>query len=312
MKLPFEFAPKLIFRLAIPGILLSVLSWPFLGALMRAFGLTVPATIAFPIAVVLFGWSMLLLDMPIYMLAEGRRFWPAWIRRWCVAAEQRRLAKHLTGRIHAEARGDRRAFAEHDVEIRTFPCDRDGLPVVLFPTRLGNLLTSFEIYPDQKYGLDGVFTWYRLWLAADKESRAELDDQQAIADSGLYVAIGLFAAGPICLLYAMAGSLSDAAMRSLPGAEVLLAAAVIAPAIGYVLYRLSLFAQQQYGELFRAFFDQYVGRLDFDKMVDELAAFMGDPAPLRSTDRNRAAVRFLKWHRYRRPGAKVNDLVTGW
>src|SRR4051812_49479200 len=107
---------------------------------------------------------MLLLDMPIYMVAEGRRFWPAWLRGWCLAAERGRLARLLTGRQEARARGDRREVQERDVEIRGFPCDPNGVPTAQFPTRLGNLLTAFETYPDRKYGMDGVFAWPRLWL----------------------------------------------------------------------------------------------------------------------------------------------------
>jgi hypothetical protein len=203
----------------------------------------------------------------------------------------------LAGRQDARLREDRRGVQERDVEIRGFPCDPNGLPIVLFPTRLGNLLTAYETYPDQKYGLDGVFAWPRLWLAADKDSRAELDDQQAIADSGLYVAFGLFAAGPICLFYAAVRGISSEPLLIIPGSPTLLAIAVLAPAMGFLLYRLSLFAQQQYGELFRAFFDRYQGHLEFDKLVNELAAFMGDPAPDSPVERNRAAIRFLKWHR---------------
>jgi len=70
-------------------------------------------------------------------------------------------------------------------------------------------------------------------------------------------------------------------------------------------YRVALFAQEQYGELFKALFDQFRGKLDF---VDDVAKRVGrlsdDPhAALRQPhEKYRIVARFLRWHRLHPPG----------
>jgi hypothetical protein len=176
MKLPFDFANKFLLRLVLPGALLSALFWPILLTIRHTLDLAAPDAVLAPVAIILFGWLMLFLDMPIYTLAQGRRFWPARLKRWGIKREKARLDALMSSRNAAppEDRG------EYDLQIRQFALDASGEPVAVLPTRLGNLLRASESYPDRKYGIDGVFGWYRLWIAIDKELRGELDDQQAL------------------------------------------------------------------------------------------------------------------------------------
>jgi len=91
VKLPFDFANKLLLRLVLPGALLTATVWPVLLAVLHWVHVAAPDAVIVPIAILIFGWVILLLDMPIYMIAEGRRYWPNWLRTWGVARESARL-----------------------------------------------------------------------------------------------------------------------------------------------------------------------------------------------------------------------------
>jgi hypothetical protein len=60
------------------------------------------------------------------------------------------------------------------LQLRAFPTDRD-----LMPTRLGNLLRAAERKPLEKYGLDAVICWPRLWLLLPDAVRKDLQEARA-------------------------------------------------------------------------------------------------------------------------------------
>ncbi len=51
------------------------------------------------------------------------------------------------------------------------------------PTKLGNILRSAENRPWDKYGLDAVICWPRLWLLLPEEVKKELSEARASLDS---------------------------------------------------------------------------------------------------------------------------------
>ena len=75
MKLPFEFGIKLIFRLVFPGAILALALTPAVRAILDASGIWIKFEYLFPIEAVAFGWMIVISDMRIYMLFEGRRYW---------------------------------------------------------------------------------------------------------------------------------------------------------------------------------------------------------------------------------------------
>jgi hypothetical protein len=52
-------------------------------------------------------------------------------------------------------------------------------PERLMPTRLGNLLRSAELRPLDKYGLDAVICWSRLWLLLPEAVKKDLQEARA-------------------------------------------------------------------------------------------------------------------------------------
>lgn len=313
MKLPFDFATKFILRLVLPGALLSAILWPVLLVVRNALGLAVAEMAMLPIAIGVLGWLILLLDMPIYMLAEGRRYWPQRLRALGLRYQNWRLG-YLQKKKNAATIGSPKRL-ELSLKIREYPLKADGTNLAIYPTRLGNLIHASETYPDRKYGIDGVFGWYRLWVSIDKDLRAELDDRQALVDSALYSSLIVAFATPVCLMYAALQLWAPGyAPQHLPSPAKLLALAVLAAPVAFLLYRATLHAQAQYGELFCALFDQYRAKLNCSVLIDELAAGMGD-AQLRTEPprrKARAVVRFLKWHRYRTVGDSTNKDVKDW
>src|SRR5262249_58959959 len=127
----------------------------------------------YSLAVVACGWALVVADMPIYMLFEGRRYWPAWIRDLLLRREARRL-KYLRDLLD-KPDIDRRRFLEVGVEYGLYPTNESGEAYVAHPTRLGNIVEGFESYPTVKYGLDSVFYWFRVWVSLDKDLREEID-----------------------------------------------------------------------------------------------------------------------------------------
>jgi hypothetical protein len=304
VKLPFDFGIRFVLRLVWPGAILAAALFP-IGREVRA--LAYPAAsdpILFAVLGLVAGFALLLFDMPIYMILEGRRYWPERLRLRGVRREAARLAKI---RAVADSAQDSAVRVEYDLRASEFPTDRvSGEPAARYPTRLGNLLASFETYPTVKYGIDGVFFWPRLWVSIDKDLREELDSAQAIVDGAVYSCAAFAVSAVLCATYAAIGVGESR--------ELWLGAAVTSAIFSIICYRAALPRYAQYGELVAAVFDQHRKKLEFDALVTDLDAHLNDTrTPARSErETARAAWRFLRWHRYRRSGAPTNEIVRDW
>jgi hypothetical protein len=307
MKLPLDFSLKLVFRLVFAGVILAAAFFPATRAIAEASNIKIKTEFLFPIAVILWGWIVLICDMRIYMLFEGRRYWPARLRELLLRSEQRRLAGLL--KIVNKPGSDRRRYLEASVEYGLFPVKEDGTAYAEHPTRLGNLIDSFETYPNVKYGLDAIFYWYRLWVVLDKDLREELENAQSVVDSTIYVAFAFYVSGLVMLGYAGVTFLTHAGLRWLPVVDLpyvpqpgwLCVLGIACLAGGYLIYRLSLTAHMQYGELFKSTFDQFRSKLQFDDVLKDVGRIIDDPYLSFESrrEKNRIIWRYLRWHRVR-------------
>jgi hypothetical protein len=136
------------------------------------------------------------LTFPVLRLLEG--YWPTWfggLRRYLLArverqaasddAAWRELAPHVIGPQPDATADQRAAFARLDQRRRRRP----NVTSRYLPTRVGNILRAAESWPADKYGLEAVVVWPRLWLLLPDSSRQELLAARGALDSAVAAAI---------------------------------------------------------------------------------------------------------------------------
>lgn len=164
------------------------------------------------------------LTLPLLKLLEGYWSRPAWIRgqlvdyrRW----RRRRWAKKVAGLRVKEARGnlsiedlrelgtlraatqlgpDERAREEQLDRRRRSMTAREreqlargaaflrGTPredPAGMPTRLGDVLRAAELRPSEKYGLDAIVCWYRLWMLLPEADKTEISGARLELDRAM-------------------------------------------------------------------------------------------------------------------------------
>jgi hypothetical protein len=273
MKLPFDLNLKLVFRLLLPGFILASAFYPILAAVLASLKVSSQLLIAYIVSALLFGWLVVVMDMHIYMLYEGRRYWPAFLWNGLLGMEKARLER--TWKAATEGATDR-IQAEASVELRWFPIKEEtGNFDAEFPTRLGNLLTAFEGYSGRVYGMDSIFYWPRLWLTLDKDLREEIDSLQAMADSTTYASLSFYVSGVLGLGYAAVTTLEPALLPVLPARGMLVGLASLAFLLGYFTYRISLPLHAQFGEIFKSVFDLYREKVLFSEALSEVGRLTG-------------------------------------
>ncbi|OUC13653.1 MAG: hypothetical protein B0A82_16130 [Alkalinema sp. CACIAM 70d] len=125
------------------------------------------------------------LDLVVLRWFEG--YWPTWMnpikqgllnrqkarlqrldQRWQELAAKRDQTGQLTV-------GETDEFVQIDWQLRQVPAQPDRL----MPTKLGNLLRSAESHPSDKYGLDAIICWPRLWLVLPDGVKKELQEARS-------------------------------------------------------------------------------------------------------------------------------------
>jgi hypothetical protein len=117
--------------------------------------------------------------------AEG--YWPGWLGLLRTRLERRRLRQkrmiksdraELAGRFSRLSRPELTRYSLLDVALTRFP-END----YIMPTKLGNILRAAETRPEQKYGLNVIICWPRLWLLLPETVRKELGEARAGLDA---------------------------------------------------------------------------------------------------------------------------------
>jgi hypothetical protein len=322
MKLPFEFGVPLIFRLVLPGTLLALLTYHTTHTMFAVVSdqITTEALIAFQS--IIYGWLIVISDMQIYMLFEGRRYWPNWLERVFLRDERNYLAvirhKMKNGRQgprSARATRNRvertnrlRLYREASVDARAFPIDAEsGSFYVGLPTRLGNILLGFEGYSDRVYGIDAIFYWPRLWAILDKDIRGELSTAQAMTDSAVYISFVLYLGGLINLIqyviefYGLRQGSAELSGIGLLGGTCL--------ALAYLIYRCSLRLQVTFGEQFKAVFDVFGDKIDLKLAKQALASPLGEKS---AREANEIIWRYLHNYRVKDPDFRIPKRPAAW
>jgi hypothetical protein len=137
------------------------------------------------------------LDMPVIRLLEG--YWPGWFK-WIWRLGRQFKVKWL--KLHtaeermekAEKRWQELETKKHkqglspeeneeqvnlDQRLRLVPAQ----PELRMPTKLGNILRIAETRPVDKYGLDPIICWPRLWLLLPDNAKTELGESRKNLDT---------------------------------------------------------------------------------------------------------------------------------
>jgi hypothetical protein len=323
MKLPISLGNRFFFRVVFPGTILSAALFRITYDAASVYGQVAHLGYIFAAQIFVLGWLFVILDMPIYMLFEGRRYWPTIVRKHCFRFQRRRLRslhktmktayeRERSANTHFEKVDAQRSYLEAAVELSSFPINAsNSLPSVVWPTSLGNLIAAYEQYPRLKYGLDSVFFWPRLWVSLDQENRDEIDNYQAQADGLLYAVASLLIASLVFCAYAIVDKFWPNTIRPLlpPDGEIV-ASLLCVVAAGFI-YKISLHVHRQFGEIFKSVFDQHPSKIEVKDTIELVANVTNNSGLLNELEivQNMAAWRFLRWHRVRLPGSRSNSRI---
>ncbi|MCG8490504.1 MAG: hypothetical protein MI743_02720 [Sneathiellales bacterium] len=325
MKIPFAIGSKLFFRVVFPGSILTVAALPLVEKFLELSGFTLSIEILASILVFLFGWLFIVLDMPIYMLLEGRRYWPSYIKAEFIHSKQVRISKlkaereELATRLQGNGLSDlqkgimRIKMLELEVELAKHTIDpEEGTHYAVWPTRLGNIIYAYEEYPRVKYGLDAVFFWPRLWLSIDKDLREEIDNQQAQVDGLVYAVVALFISALLVFGYRAIEALEWVQLKYTPSPAYSLGIGLLLIIFSCLLYRASLNSHVHFGAFYASVFDQYRDKIEADKILDIVTNRTGKTELKTQNElgRNMNVWRYLRWHRVRLPGEARNRIVN--
>ncbi|NOP96565.1 MULTISPECIES: hypothetical protein [Mycolicibacterium] len=244
--------PSLGFCATVAALVLIGLGWP--GPLRYWTDLPLPGrwAIAAVIAAAVLLVAVLLGTQVNRLVAfwEGY-YWPKWFSR-VGACVQRRRFNSLGDDDWSEFR-----------RLQHYPSD----PSTFLPTKLGNVFLAAENYSRERYGLDSVYLWPRLYLSVPTDVRAILDDARRAVDQLVVIAT----AAVLSVLAALGLGLVGWQFDGVTAPSVVWGpAAAVAAAVAFGSYRSAVSAAVGFGDLVRSVFDLYRG---------ELLAKLGVPAP---------------------------------
>ena len=213
MNAPTSFGLAVFLRVAFPGLVAVLLATPLLPISIPV-GLSVNGLATVAALSGIAGLILFFLDTFLYQFLEGRILWPVRLRDYMTAklevwvdARWQEITKleHRLSQLENELSsvnepGRKKTLTfeksrlERDLGLLYYRvmafrfAPEDGKPHALWPTRFGNVLARYEYYPEDRYGMDSAFYWYRLWLILPDDTRKEYDNYWAIGQAWLYIA----------------------------------------------------------------------------------------------------------------------------
>ncbi|MGA9565370.1 MAG: hypothetical protein WBS19_07600 [Candidatus Korobacteraceae bacterium] len=222
-----------------------------------------PKLVLYAVVVVALGGLISSLNSEFYKIYEGRTFWPAWFKKWAVAQQQKRV-ESLYAKADATkgVKEKEQEYNETWYKLRVYPINTDGRRYANYPTLMGNILFGYEDYPKDRYGMDSIFYWPRLWLTISKDNREEISKSWSVADGLLNLSAVSLLAGAIWAVETTAYAVGFHTARYVPitnrvGMSYLAVLGWLA--VAYFFYRLSLPFHRNNGEVFKSLFDLYRG-----------------------------------------------------
>jgi hypothetical protein len=151
--------------------------------------------------------------------------------------------------IRAEAVAKARADLAYQRSYAAFALP----PALVMPTRLGNALRAAEAYPGdpERWGVDAVFWWPRLYLILPDSARGQVDDARAGLDQLVVLTMLSAAFGVVALALSCAGLNLAVGLSCAAGAFLLSRGSYLA----------AVTAATVFGDLVRSCYDLFRGDL---------------------------------------------------
>ena len=203
------------------------------------------------------------LNIPLIRFYEGYSWQEGWFGQWRIRHYEKRFDA-----IQARWRGMRtllRAMADKSsedyVEIRDWR-DRIGvrrnraLPGekhLVLPTRLGNVIRSFEEYPRMQYGIDAIALWPHLLQVIDKDRAAGIEEEKIGVDFMLNTSFLLTVLAAATLYAGLANQLTQAVQTKTLWPWLMQLAVFVSLAYGFYLGAIN--RAEGWGDAVRAAFE---------------------------------------------------------
>jgi uncharacterized repeat protein (TIGR01451 family) len=131
-----------------------------------------------------------------------------------------------------------------------FPGDK----AFVLPTRLGNIIRSFEHYSERQYGIDAIALWPRLISKIDKDYATAIDDAKTSFDFMMNSSV---LSAILVLVLLIAGLLYPISLTSLQWWLPWLVEIALFTTLAYVFYLLSISRASAWGDMVKGAFDLY-------------------------------------------------------
>lgn len=129
-----------------------------------------------------------------------------------------------------------------------------SLRSLVLPTRLGNVIRSFEDYPYRQYGIRAITLWPRLIGKIDKDYAAAIDDAKTSLD---FMLNGSFLSGATALAILCLGLIYPSNLASLSSIILWVLEIILFAVTARLLYLASIGRASAWGAMIRGAFDLY-------------------------------------------------------
>jgi|SRR5688572_7647342 len=299
------FASDVFRRVVLPGIVLTAGLHPILAAITQQIGnvYQIGRTVMLVAEIIVLGLAASSGIQWIYYVYEGFRL--KWITSLAGRFNRRRVRKFQTAWDRIRTKGDFDELEPADQArvlriyeyLLDFPLTTEKDGEVRYtaerPTRLGNIIATYEGYAESRYGIEGTFFWDHLLTLSSDSSRKRFEDEYSFAES---LVLASFAGAVVAVVHAITlfgflvgstyESLTVAALPFAPGLSW--GIVLFGIAVWYVFYKASLPAHRDAGAVLRSLVDIVVPRFV------EWAKSIQVPLPAEDRERIEALNEYLK------------------
>lgn len=175
---------------------------------------------------------------------------PQWLEAWHKSHEGSELDEIVEQwkAIRTDLLGE---FSAYRIQLKHSYPDGRGL---ILPTRLGNVIRSFEYYSDREYGIDSIEIWPRLVAIIPNEYAVAIDDTKTTFDFMMNCSL---LSVLLALSTLIVGLLYPAPLLSISSALYWIIKITSLVLLSYFFYRLSINRADSWGSLIKSSFDLY-------------------------------------------------------